>query len=123
MIGKIIFKREEDIPFIAVPQKKSGNNDYPLLPGTFMQFKLSDPKKFDLYCYSDFMDEINKACGIICDMFETEEVYPEKLPLAIEIVSKYLKNKKYADIYDYLEKTKEFMEKAIELDTVFVFNF
>ena len=123
MIGKIVFKNEADIPFIAVPLKKNKDNDYPLLPETFLEFKLNDPKKFDKYCYSDFMEEINKACDIICDMYETEEIFPDKLPSAIAIVSKYLKNKKFADIRDYLEKTKEFMEKAIELDTALIFHF
>ena len=69
------------------------------------------------------VEEINKACDIICDMYETEEIFPDKLPSAIAIVSKYLKNKKFADIRDYLEKTKEFMEKAIELDTALIFHF
>ena len=47
---------------------------------------------------------------------------PGVLPIAIEIVSKAIKLKKYAAIKEYLEKTKEFMELAISLDTFIQFD-
>ena len=87
-------------------------------------FQFTDYKKFMKYVESDFIYEIVEKCHAdFLGYCEDEVLYPDTLPIAIEIVSKAIKLKKNADIKDYLEKTKEFMELALSLNTFIQFDF
>ena len=63
-------------------------------------------------CNADWLDD-----------YEEQTLYPDTLPIAIEIVSKAIKQKKNIDFKDYLEQTKELMEIALTNDTFMEFRF
>ncbi len=111
---------------ICVPLKKT-DKDFVFLPEAkedeVMVFCFSDYKLFQKYVYGDFMYEIAEKCHAdFLGRYESDTLMPGVLPIAIEIVSKAIKLKKYAAIKEYLEKTKEFMELAISLDTFIQFD-
>ena len=87
-------------------------------------FEFDDEKKFWKYLTSDCIHKISKECDAwFIDTYEDQYLYPDKLPIAIEIISKAVKQKKNADFADYLLKTKELMELALDCNTFFIFSF
>lgn len=87
-------------------------------------YEFADNKKFWDYLTSDCISEIAEKCdALFIDTYEEQWLYPDKLPIAIEIVSKAIKQKKNASFVDYLEQTKELMELALTHNTFFVFMF
>ena len=87
-------------------------------------YELDDEDKFWKFLTSDCIQEIVKNCdALFIDTYEDQWLYPDKLPVAIEIVSKAIRQKKNALFIDYLEKTKELMEVALTHNTFFVFSF
>lgn len=86
--------------------------------------RFKDQAKFKKYIYADFVYEIQQKCNAnFFDEYENEVIYPNMLPVAIEIVSKAIKQKKNAEFKDYLEQTKEMMELALSLNTFVQFDF
>lgn len=86
--------------------------------------EFTDPKKFGEYIMGDFIYEIAEKCNAEwLDDFETQILYPDKLPTAIEIINKAIKQKKNASFIEYLQITKEMMELALSLGTLFEFSF
>lgn len=86
--------------------------------------EFTDPKKFGEYIMADFIYEIAEKCDAEwLDDFETQILYPDKLPTAIEIINKAIKQKKNASFIEYLQITKEMMELALSLGTLFEFSF
>ena len=87
-------------------------------------YEFTDNKKFWDYLTSDCIIEIGEKCdALFIDAYEEQWLYPDKLPTAIEIVSKAIKQKKNASFVDYLEQTKELMELALVHRTFFMFSF
>ena len=112
---------------IAVPLKKT-DKDFIFLPKAKEDevkiFVFTDHNKFMKYVSSDFIFEIAEKCNAdFLGYCEQEVLFPDTLPTAVEIVSRAIDSKKNSDIKDYLEKTKEFMELAMSLDTFIQFNF
>ena len=76
-------------------------------------------------------DFINSECGLWIDMYEEEDIFPEKLRQALEITNRQIlavekDSDKIPDSDVFLEtagKIKALIEKAIELDTVVGFCF
>ena len=76
-------------------------------------------------------DFINSECGLWIDMYEEEDIFPEKLRQALEITNRQIlavekDADKIPDSKVFLEtagKIKALIEKAIELDTVVGFCF
>ena len=76
-------------------------------------------------------DFINSECGLWIDMYEEEDIFPEKLRQALEITNRQIlavekDADKIPDSDVFLEtagKIKALIEKAIELDTVVGFCF
>ena len=76
-------------------------------------------------------DFINSECGLWIDMYEEEDIFPEKLRQALEITNRQIlavekDADKIPDAKVFLEtagKIKALIEKAIELDTVVGFCF
>ena len=111
---------------ICVPLKKTGK-DFVFLPDAkndeVVVFRFSDYKLFEKYVYADFIYEIAEKCNAdFLGRYESDTLMPDVLPKAIEIVSKAIKQKKNAEIKEYLTKTKELMELAISLDTFIQFD-
>lgn len=111
---------------ICVPLKKT-DKDFVFLPKVKDEevaiFRFSNYKLFEKYVYGDFMYEIAEKCNAdFLGRYESDTLMPDVLPTAIEIVSKAIKLKKYADIKEYLKKTKEFMELALSLGTFIQFD-
>lgn len=51
---------------------------------------------------SDFINEIAEKCNTDwLDDYEEQPLFPDTLPIAIEIISKAIKQRKNADIIDY----------------------
>jgi len=87
-------------------------------------YEFTDDKKFWDYLTSDCIAEIGDKCeALFIDTYEEQWIYPDKLPIAIDILSKAIKQKKNAYIKDYLEQTKELMEIALTHNTFFLFLF
>ena len=87
-------------------------------------YEFTDNKKFWDYLTSDCISEIAEKCdALFIDTYEEQWLYPDILPIAIEIVSKAINQKKNAAFKDYLEQTKELMELALTQNTFFVFMF
>ena len=58
-------------------------------------YEFTDDKKFWDYLTSDCISEIAEKCdALFIDTYEEQWLYPDKLPIAIEIVSKAIKQKK-----------------------------
>jgi hypothetical protein len=111
---------------ICVPLKKT-DKDFVFLPDAkedeVIVFQFSNYKLFEKFVYADFMYEIAEKCHVdFLGRYESDTLMPDVLPTAIEIVSQAIKQKKNAAIKEYLEKTKEFMELAISLDTFIQFD-
>ncbi len=76
-------------------------------------------------------DFINSECGLWIDMYEEEDIFPEKLRQALEITNRQIlavekDADKIPDAKVFLEtagKIKALIEKAVELDTVVGFCF
>ncbi len=76
-------------------------------------------------------DFINSECGLWIDMYEEEDIFPEKLRQALEITNRQILTvekdaDKIPDSDVFLEtagKIKALIEKAIALDTVVGFCF
>ncbi len=76
-------------------------------------------------------DFINSECGLWIDMYEEEDIFPEKLRQALEITNRQIlavekDADKIPDSDVFLEtagKIKALIEKAVELDTVVGFCF
>ena len=76
-------------------------------------------------------DFINSECGLWIDMYEEEDIFPEKLRQALAITNRQIlavekDADKIPDAKVFLEtagKIKALIEKAIELDTVVGFCF
>ena len=76
-------------------------------------------------------DFINSECGLWIDMYEEEDIFPEKLRQALEITNRQIlavekDADKIPDSDVFLEtagKIKALIEKAVELDTVVGFFF
>lgn len=87
-------------------------------------YEFSDDKKFWKYLLSDCISEIGDKCdALFIDVYEEQWLYPDKLPIAIEIVSKAITQKKNASFIEYLKQTKELMQLALENNTYFIFMF
>lgn len=111
---------------ICVPLKKT-DKDFVFLPDAkedeVVVFQFSNYKLFEKYVYADFIYEIAEKCHVdFLGRYESDILMPDVLPTAIEIVSKAIEQRKNAAIKVYLEKTKEFMELAISLDTFIQFD-
>ena len=86
--------------------------------------RFTNQDKFKKYIYADFVYEIQQKCNAdFFDEYESEVLYPDMLPAAIEIVSKAVEQKKNSYFKDYLVQTKEMMELALSLGTFVQFNF
>lgn len=112
---------------IVVPLIKMDEDTYAKEKFSSSRLKVvefTDPKKFSKYIMADFIFEIVEKCDAEwLDDFESQIIYPDKLPIAIEIVSKAIKQKKNVSFVDYLEVTKEMMELAMSLNTFINFIF
>lgn len=113
--------------YIVVPLCKMDEDEFIKEPTSSPRLKViefTDPKKYGKYIMADSIFEIVEKCDAEwLDDFESQILYPDKLPTAIEIVSKAIKLKKNASFVDYLEQTKEMMELALSLGTLIEFAF
>ena len=109
---------------VAALSKEVDYDNYDLNDPNIKFYEFNDPAKFDKYISSNFIKEINEKCGAdwLGD-YEEQPLFPDTLPTAIEILSRAIKQKKNADILDYLEQTKELMEIALANDTFMEFCF
>lgn len=120
---------EKEIPFggkriIVALSKKVDAEYYDFDNPEIEVFEFNDQDKFNKYITSDFINEIAEKCNAdwLGD-FEEQTLFPSALPTAIKIMSKAIEQNKNEDFVDYLEKTKEFMEKALANDTFMEFSF
>lgn len=113
--------------YLIVPLIKMDEDSYAkeeLSSSRLKVVEFNDSEKFGKYIMADFIFEISKNCDAEwLDDFESQIIYPDKLPTAIEIVSKAIKQKKNFSFVDYLKVTKEMMELALSLDTFINFAF
>ena len=109
---------------VAALTKNVDSEFYELDNPEIKAYEFTDRKKFDKYITANFIHEIIKKCNAdwLGD-FEEQTLFPDTLPTAIDIVSKAIKQKKNADIKDYLEQTKELMEIALTNGTFMEFLF
>lgn len=109
---------------VAALSKSVNEMDYDLGDTNIKYYEFRDPEKFNKYISADFIYEIAEKCHAEwLDDYEEQTLYPDTLPVAIEIVSKAIQLKKNADIKDYLEQTKELMEIALTNETFMEFLF
>ena len=109
---------------VAALTKDVNEMNYDLDDPNVKVYEFTDPNKFGKYIMNDFIYEIAEKCNADwLDDYEEQTLYPDTLPTAIEIVSKAIKQKKNADIKDYLEQTKELMEIALTNGTFMEFRF
>ena len=109
---------------VAALTKNVDSEFYELDDPNIKIYEFTDPDKFDKYIMSDFIHEIAEKCNADwLDDGEEQTLFPDTLPIAIEIVSKAIKKKKNADFKDYLEQTKELMELALANKTFMEFLF
>lgn len=109
---------------VAALSKSVDSEFYELDNPNVKVYKFDDPTKFEKYITADFIHELVIKCNADwLDDYEEQTLYPDTLPTAIEIVSKAIKQKKNADIKDYLEQTKELMEIALTNGTFMEFLF
>ncbi len=109
---------------VAALSKDVDYDNYDLDDLNIKIYVFDDPNKFSKYIMSNFINEIAEKCDADwLDDYEEQVLFPDTLPVAIDIVSKAIKQKKYDDILDYLEQTKELMEIALNNGTFFEFCF
>ena len=109
---------------VAALSKLVNYEDYDIDDPNIVVFEFNDPIKFEKYITSDFIKEIIEKCHADwLDNYEEQPLFPDTLPVAIEIVTKAIKRKKNSDIVDYLKQTKELMEIALANDTFMEFCF
>lgn len=110
------------VPLIKMDEETYGNED--VTSSNLKVYEFTDPQKFGKYIMADFINEIAEKCNAEwLDDFESQILYLDKLPLAIEIIQKAIKQKKNASFIDYLKITKEMMELALSLGTFIEFSF
>lgn len=109
---------------VAALSKEVDYDNYEFDNPNIKIYEFNDPAKFSKYIMSDFINEIAEKCNADwLDDYEEQPLFPDTLPIAIEIISKAIKQKKNADILDYLKKTKELMELALANGTFMEFCF
>lgn len=109
---------------VAALSKEVDYDNYDFDDPNIKVYVFDDPVKFSKYIMSDFINEIAKKCNADwLDDYEEQPLFPDTLPIAIDIVSKAIKQMKNADVVDYLEQTKELMEIALANDTFMEFCF
>lgn len=113
--------------YIIVPLIKMNEDTYvkeKLSSPRLKVIEFTDPLKFGKYIMADFIYEISEKCDAEwLDDYESQIIYPNKLPTAIKIISKAIKQKKNTLFVDYLKETKEMMELALSLNTFINFAF
>lgn len=103
---------------VAALSKEVDYDNYGLDDPNIKVYEFNDSAKFSKYIMSDFINEIAEKCNADwLDDYEEQPLFPDTLPIAIEIISKAIKQRKNTDIIDYLEQTKELMEIALANDT------
>lgn len=109
---------------VAALNKTVNENTIKLDDPNIRYYEFSDSEKFQKYIMADFIYEISKKCNADwLDDYEEQILFPETLPLAIQIVDRAIKQRKNTEFKDYLEQTKELMEIALQNETFMGFLF
>lgn len=109
---------------VASLSKEVDYNNYEFDNPYIKVYEFNDEVKFKKYISSNFIKKIVEKCSADwLDDYEEQPLFPDVLPVAIQIVTEAIKQKKNSDFVDYLEQTKELMEIALINDTFMEFCF
>lgn len=107
--------------FIRVPINKKAKQNYDLgilREDELETLVLSDDQFQELYKMGVF-DNINKKCDIIIDEFKDVILELDRIPAAIEVLTKLISENDNADLVEI----KKMLELAVSLGTIVGFDF
>lgn len=107
--------------FIRVPINKKAQKTYELgilREDELETMVLSNDQFLELFKMGVF-EKINEKCDIIIDEFEDEILELNKIPSAIEVVTKFISENDNADLVEL----KKMLELAVAFNTIVGFDF